>query len=566
MTEDELKYHEDHACPTCGSCSGLFTANSMNCLCEALGIALPGNGTIPAVYSERHAPGEACGHEGDGAAGARHHGPRHRERGCHPQRHGMRHGLRRLHEHGAPPHGHRHARPAIPITMDDWDAASARTPHLVKLAAFRSATAHRPVRRWEACRWSCASWPNWACSTAAPSPAWARLDTYLETCTKPADGEVVPRARRSVLPGRRLARAARQPRSRRRHREEVGRRPVHARAYGPCARASTARKPRARPSTLAPSSQATSWSSATRALRAARACARCSTPTSSIVGQGPVDQRGARHRRPLLWRARRARAVGHVSPEAAAGGPIALVEDGDLVTVDIEGGALDAERGRRRAGTLAARPARPPAPKHDHGVLAKYARLVSSLQTRGRMWHDERTQDHWRRGLRPLQRPACRPRRTRRDEARSDGGRQGRAARPWQQDAEARKAHDRRRGRSSPSLEAEGVDTRVRLSRRPGHQDLRRAVRFHPDQHHVLAAPRTGRRARWRTATRAPRARWAWSMRHQRPGGHEHGDGHRDGLHGLGAARGHHRPGARVASSARTRSRSPTSWASPCPS
>ena len=49
MTEEELAYYEDTACPTSGSCSGLFTANSMNCLCEALGIALPGNGTIPAI-------------------------------------------------------------------------------------------------------------------------------------------------------------------------------------------------------------------------------------------------------------------------------------------------------------------------------------------------------------------------------------------------------------------------------------------------------------------------------------------------------------------------------------
>ncbi|HBW47835.1 TPA: dihydroxy-acid dehydratase, partial [bacterium] len=44
--EEELKDIEDAGCPTCGSCSGLFTANSMNCLCEAMGIALPGNGTI----------------------------------------------------------------------------------------------------------------------------------------------------------------------------------------------------------------------------------------------------------------------------------------------------------------------------------------------------------------------------------------------------------------------------------------------------------------------------------------------------------------------------------------
>lgn len=53
MLPGELKELEDNACPTCGSCSGMFTANSMNCLAEALGMALPGNGTIPAVYSER---------------------------------------------------------------------------------------------------------------------------------------------------------------------------------------------------------------------------------------------------------------------------------------------------------------------------------------------------------------------------------------------------------------------------------------------------------------------------------------------------------------------------------
>ncbi|SHI45008.1 dihydroxy-acid dehydratase [Clostridium cavendishii DSM 21758] len=50
---EELKDIENKSCPTCGSCSGMFTANSMNCLSEVLGIALPGNGTIPAVYSER---------------------------------------------------------------------------------------------------------------------------------------------------------------------------------------------------------------------------------------------------------------------------------------------------------------------------------------------------------------------------------------------------------------------------------------------------------------------------------------------------------------------------------
>ena len=53
ITKEELDEYENHSCPGCGSCSGMYTANSMNCMCEVLGIALPGNGTIPAVYAER---------------------------------------------------------------------------------------------------------------------------------------------------------------------------------------------------------------------------------------------------------------------------------------------------------------------------------------------------------------------------------------------------------------------------------------------------------------------------------------------------------------------------------
>ena len=53
MTEEDVREFEEKVCPTCGSCSGMYTANSMNCLTEALGMGLAGNGTIPAVYSER---------------------------------------------------------------------------------------------------------------------------------------------------------------------------------------------------------------------------------------------------------------------------------------------------------------------------------------------------------------------------------------------------------------------------------------------------------------------------------------------------------------------------------
>ena len=53
MTAEDVEEFENKVCPTCGSCSGMYTANSMNCLTEVLGMGLKGNGTIPAVYSER---------------------------------------------------------------------------------------------------------------------------------------------------------------------------------------------------------------------------------------------------------------------------------------------------------------------------------------------------------------------------------------------------------------------------------------------------------------------------------------------------------------------------------
>jgi dihydroxy-acid dehydratase len=61
MSTDELRVMEQNACPGCGSCSGMFTANSMNCVCEVLGLALPGNGTIPAVSGRRIALAKHAG-------------------------------------------------------------------------------------------------------------------------------------------------------------------------------------------------------------------------------------------------------------------------------------------------------------------------------------------------------------------------------------------------------------------------------------------------------------------------------------------------------------------------
>ena len=100
------------------------------------------------------------------------------------------------------------------------------------------------------------------------------------------------------------------------------------------------------------------------------------TPTSAIVGMG-LSKSVALLTDGRFSGASKGPCVGHISPEAASGGPIALIEDGDQITVDIEGGAItlhvsDEELAARRAAFV------PPAPKHNHGVLAKYAKLVSS--------------------------------------------------------------------------------------------------------------------------------------------------------------------------------------------
>ena len=132
MTEEQLKYYEDTACPTCGSCSGMFTANSMNCLCEALGIALPGNGTIPAVYSERLRLAKHAGmkvmellEKGICIKDIISEAAIHNAMECDMAFGGSTNTVLHL-TAIAMAAGH-------PITMDDWDAASARTPHLVKL-------------------------------------------------------------------------------------------------------------------------------------------------------------------------------------------------------------------------------------------------------------------------------------------------------------------------------------------------------------------------------------------------------------------------------------------------
>ena len=373
MTEDELKYYEDTACPTCGSCSGMFTANSMNCLCEALGIALPGNGTIPAVYSERirlakHAGMKVmelleqgvCARDIVSAAAI------HNAMECDMAFGGSTNTVLHL-TAIAREAGH-------PITMDDWDAASARTPHLVKLQPSGPRPLSDlyevggvPVVMHELAELDLLDRSAVTCM--------GTLDEYLQACTKPADGEVCRAHDNPFSPSGAL-------------------KVLHGNIAPDGA---IVKKSAVDPSMLTHTGPARVFDSEEAACAAINAgeirpgdvvviryegpkggpgMREMLTPTSSIVGMG-LSTSVALITDGRFSGATKGPAVGHVSPEAAAGGPIALIEEGDSVTVDIEGGALtlnvdDAELERRRAAW------EPPAPKHDHGVLAKYAKLVSS--------------------------------------------------------------------------------------------------------------------------------------------------------------------------------------------
>lgn len=373
MTEEELSYYENTACPTCGSCSGLFTANSMNCLCEALGIALPGNGTIPAVYSERIRLAKHAGMKimelvendvkiGDVISQAAIHNAMECDMAFGGSTNTVLH-LTAI----AQAAGH-------PITMDDWDAASARTPHLVKLQPSGPRPLSDlyevggvPVVMHELAELGLLDESALTCMGPLPD--------YLRACTRAADGEVC-RTHDNPLSAQGALRV------------------LHGNIAPDGA---IVKKSAVDPSMMKHTGPARCFNSeeeACAAINAGRILAgdvvviryegpkggpgmrEMLTPTSAICGMG-LSKSVALITDGRFSGATKGPAVGHVSPEAAAGGPIALIEEGDSVTVDIEGGALtlnvadDVLKARRAAW-------QPPAPKHDHGVLAKYAKLVTS--------------------------------------------------------------------------------------------------------------------------------------------------------------------------------------------
>lgn len=372
MTEEECAWFENTACPTCGSCSGMFTANSICCLSEALGIALPGNGTIPAVYSERIRLAKQTGMKIMELI----------EKDIRAldiiNEHSIHNGMALDMAFGGSTNTMLHLTAiahaaGCPVSMDDWDRVSDETPNLTRIAPAgplhiedlnsvggisailgelgrnglldeEALTCHGTMKEWIA-----------ACPAVDGEIVRTKENAYSANGgLKVLRGNLAPDCgvvkRSAVDPDmRKHSGPARVFESEEEACEAIFGGKINAgdvvviRYEGP------AGGPGMR---------------------------EMLTPTSAICGMG-LAKSVALITDGRFSGATKGPAIGHVSPEAAAGGPIALVEEGDIIDIDIEAGTLELRvseeelQARRNAW-------QPPAPKYTTGVLSRYAKLVTS--------------------------------------------------------------------------------------------------------------------------------------------------------------------------------------------
>ena len=372
MTEEECKWFENTACPTCGSCSGMFTANSIACLSEGLGIALPGNGTIPAVFSERIRLAKHAGmkvmelfDKGITALDIINKASIHNGMALDMAFGGSTNTMLHL---TAIAHAAR-----CPITMDDWDEICSEIPNITRIAPAG------PLHIQDL---------NKVGGISAIIGELGRhglLNENALTChgtmgewiaqAPLVDGEIVRTVENaySEVGGLRVMRGNLAP--------NCG--VVKQSAVSDDMRKHTG-----------PARVFNSEEEACEAIFGGKinpgdvvviryegpaggpGMREMLTPTSAICGMG-LDKSVALITDGRFSGATKGPAIGHVSPEAQAGGPIALVYEGDIISIDIDAGSLvlevsDEELETRRVAW------EPPAPKHTTGVLARYARLVSS--------------------------------------------------------------------------------------------------------------------------------------------------------------------------------------------
>ena len=372
MTEEECAWLENTACPTCGSCSGMFTANSICCLAEALGLALPGNGTIPAVYSGRIRLAKHTGMKVMELV----------EKGITAldilNEKSVYNGMVLDMAFGGSTNTMLHltaiAQAAgCPVTMDDWDRVSDATPNIVRIApagplhiedlnavggisAIMGVLGRAGLLEGDAltCHGTVDEW------VAACPAADGEIVREVESAYSPIGGLKVMRGNLAPHCGV-VKRSACAP--------EMYRHSGPARVFNSEEEACAAIFGGA----INPGDVVVIRYEGPAGGPGMR---EMLTPTSAICGMG-LDKSVALITDGRFSGASKGPCIGHVSPEAAAGGPIALVEEGDIIDIDIEAGALNV---RLTDEELAARRSawEPPAPKYATGVLSRYAKLVTS--------------------------------------------------------------------------------------------------------------------------------------------------------------------------------------------
>ncbi len=372
MTVEQCSRLEETACPTCGSCSGMFTANSICCLAEALGIALPGNGTVPAVFSERIRLAKRAGmkvmellEQGVTALDI-------------VDSRAIRNGMALDMAFGGSTNTMLHltaiAQAAgCPVTMDEWDEVSAATPNIVRIAP----AGPRHIEDLDAVGGVSAIVGELGRTghlDLSARTCHGTVGEWVEGCSEP-DGDIVRPVSEAYSPdgGLKVLRGSLAPDCGVVKKSAVA--PEMRRHRGPARVFESEEEAceaifggRIRPGDVVVIRyEGPSGGPGMREML---------TPTSAICGMG-LDRSVALVTDGRFSGATKGPAIGHVSPEAAAGGPIALVEEGDTVAIDIDAGTIELEiapeeLGRRRAAW------EPPAPKYTTGVLSRYARLVTS--------------------------------------------------------------------------------------------------------------------------------------------------------------------------------------------
>ena len=371
MTEAELEELAQAACPGCGSCAGLFTANTMNCLTEALGLALPGNGTIPAVDARRSALAREAGRQavrvwrkglraGDIITRDALHNAFSVDMALGGSTNSLLHLMALAHEAG------------IAFPLEQVDEISRRTPHLTKISP--SGVYHMEDL-----------------DRAGGIPA---LMQELSPLLHPQAMTVTGKPMGEVLSGAKV-RDQEVIRPRLRPHSPTGGIAV---LFGTLAPEGAVVKAAAvAPSMLVHRGPARVFDSEEEATqyilkgemkkgeviairyegpRGGPGMREMLTPTSLLTGMG-LDDRVALITDGRFSGATRGAAIGHVSPEAAAGGPIAALRDGDIIRIDIPGHRLDVELAEEElARRLKALP--PWRSRVEKGYLARYAERVSS--------------------------------------------------------------------------------------------------------------------------------------------------------------------------------------------